>query len=354
MGLPTRLHLDAVNAYQIPTSERAGLLRLDVNEHPCGPCPEVMRALLEALTPEKVATYPHYAQWHQVAAQYFGVQTDQVTCTAGGDDAIKAIVESFLLPGKALLQLSPTFDMFAHWARLYGNPVEEVRHLANFAIDEARWLQAVAAAGDQLGMVALVSPNNPTGALACRQLIEETLRLTAAPVILDETYGEFAASHATDLLQRHSNLLIVRSFSKVHGLAGLRAGAVLAQAEVVADLRKVLNPYNVSRPAIAASQAIMERPQLTAEWVSAVRQLRANFVAFLTERGIAVGPQNANFVLAHLGDRAAAVTTALARQGILVRDRSGSHPDLQGWVRIAVGTAEQMERLKLALDPLLT
>lgn len=354
MGLPSRLHLDAVNAYQIPTTERAGLLRLDVNEHPCGPGPEVLQAMLAALTPEHLATYPLYAPWHQAASRYFGVPPDQVTCTAGGDEAIKAIIEAFLLPGKVLLQLSPTFDMFAHWARLYGNPIADVRHLPDFTIDETGWLQALDALGDRLGMVALVSPNNPTGALASRHLIEETLRRTAVPVILDETYGEFAASHATDLLQSHSHLLIVRSFSKVHGLAGLRTGAVLGQAEVVADLRKVLNPYNVSRPAIAASLAIMERPQWTERWVAQVQQVRTVFVDFLTARGISVGPQNANFVLAHLGDRAAPVTAALARQGILVRDRSGSHPDLQGWVRIAIGTPAQMDRLQLALNPLLT
>lgn len=353
MALPSRLHLAAVSAYAIPTIERAGLLRLDVNEHPCGPDPEVIRAMVAALGPEQLATYPVYHPWLQAAARYFGVAANEVTCTAGGDDAIKAIVEAFLLPGKALLQLSPTFDMFAHWARLYGNPVVEVRHSADFTIDEASWLQAIAAAGEDLGMVALVSPNNPTGALASPRLIEETLRRVKVPVVLDETYAEFAASHATHLLQQHSNLLIVRSFSKVHGLAGLRAGAVLAQADVVADLRKVLNPYNVARPALAASLAIMERPQLTAQWVAAVTEARAAFVEFLRGQGVRVGPQHANFVLAYFGDRAAKVTQALAEQGILIRDRTGSHSDLSGWVRIAIGTAPQMARLQDALAPLL-
>ena len=310
--------------------------------------------MLAALSPEQVATYPLYAPWHAVAEGYFGVTPGQVTCTAGGDDAIKAIVEAFLLPEKVLLQLSPTFDMFAHWARLYGNPIAEVRHRADFSIDEGAWLRALDAAGDRLGMVALVSPNNPTGALASAQLIEQTLQRTTAPVILDETYGEFAQSHATRLLDTYSNLLIVRSFSKVHGLAGLRVGAVLAQAPVVADLRKVLNPYNVARPAIAASIAIMERPQLTAKWVADVKYVRAEFVEFLRLHHIAVGPQHANFVLAQLGEGAARITSALADQGILVRDRSGSHPDLQGWVRIAIGTAAQMARVQRALAPLLS
>ena len=349
MELPSRLHLQAVCAYAIPTVDRAGLLRLDVNEHPCGPDPEVMQAMLAALGPEQVATYPVYDLWHQAAARYFSVARGEVTCTAGGDEAIKAILEAYLLPGKTLLQLSPTFDMFAHWGRLYGNPLREVRHRSDFSIDEAGWLEAIDAEGAALGMVALVSPNNPTGALASPQLLEQTLQRTPAPVIIDETYAEFSDSHATALLKKYSNLIIVRSFSKVHGLAGLRAGAVLAQADVVANLRKVLNPYNVARPAIAASLAVMERPHLTAQWVASVREVRAKFAEFLEDLAIPIGPQHANFLLVQLGSRAAAVTAGLAAQGILVRDRTGSHPDLQGWVRIAIGTPAQMERVQRAL-----
>ena len=345
--LPSRLALKAVEPYAIPTFERADALRLDVNEHPGGAPAWVVAALHEALTGATVATYPMYAEWHRRAAIWFGVADDEVTCTAGGDEAIKAICEAHLLPQTALVTLDPGYDMFKIWAQLYGNPLRGVPLLAGFAFDSAAWLRAIAQ--PDVGLVALVTPNNPTGTLCPPEVIEATLQRATCPVVVDETYVEFVGGSVTQRLAQFPQLFVVRSFSKVHGLAGLRAGAVLSQAQNIAALRRVLNPFNVNRAAIAASLAVMARPEATAAHVAEVTAARQAFVAALAAMGVATGPAHANFVLADFGQRAAAVTAALAEEAILIRNRSGSHPRLDGWCRIAIGSRPQMARTAAAI-----
>jgi len=348
--LPSRVDLDAVEPYRIPQFERAGYLRLDINEHPGGAPAFVVEAVHAALAAQPIATYPVYTQWTATAADYFGVGPDEVTCTAGGDEAIKAICEAHLLPGKALLALEPGYDMFKVWAQLYGNPQRGVALDAVFGLDEAAWLAALQ---PDIGLVAIVTPNNPTGTLFPRALIEETLRRVRCPVVVDETYGEFVGHSVADLLAQHPHLFIIRSFSKVHGLAGLRAGAVLSQAQNIEALRRVLNPFNVNRAAIAASLAVMHRPDHTARHVAEIAHARADFVQMLADLGVATGPAHANFVLANFGDKAGICTQRLRDEGILIRDRTGSHPRLAGWCRIAIGTPLQMRRCAGALRKIL-
>lgn len=349
--LPSRVALEAVAPYRIPQFERAGYLRLDINEHPGGAPEFVVAAVHAALTSATTATYPVYAEWHEQAAAWFGVGADEVTCTAGGDEAIKAICEAHLLAGKSLVTVDPGYDMFAIWAQLYGNPLVGVPLLPGFDFDREGWLTAISA--DNVGLIALVTPNNPTGTLCERDVIEETLQRVTCPVVIDETYAEFVGRSVADLLPQYPHLFIIRSFSKVHGLAGLRAGAVLSQAQNIEALRRVLNPFNVNRAAIAAALAVMAHPEATHAHVAEVTTARSEFVEALTAMGVQTGPANANFVLAFFGERAQEVTNRLAAEGILIRNRTGSHPRLAGWCRIAMGNPLQMLRTAGAIRKLM-
>ena len=345
--LPSRLRLDRVQPYQIPQFERTGFLRLDINENPCGAAEFVVQAVQQALGAQELATYPVYADWHRAAAAYFGVAQTDLTCTAGGDEAIKAICEAYLLPNTALLTVEPGYDMFKIWAQLYDNPLRGVALDAQFELDEVKWLAAVQA--DDVGLVALVVPNNPTGTLVSRELIEKTLQLARCPVVIDETYGEFVDRSVADLIAHFPTLFIVRSFSKVHSLAGLRAGAVLSQPQNIAGLRCVLNPFNVNRAAIAGSLAVLANPDHCRAHVREIGENRSKFVQDLAQMDIECGPSHANFVLVHLGARAGLCTQQLETEGILIRDRSNTHALLCGWCRIAIGSAGQMARTIAAL-----
>ncbi len=352
-SLPTRLPLHDVAGYAVPQRERAGWLRLDINESPAGAPDFVVEATRAALGAQEIATYPTYAHWRADAARWFGVREDQITCTAGGDEGLKAIFDSFLLPGRALVTHDPGFDMFGLWAALLGNPVRraQLRRVgpARLVHDDAAWRAALSAESPPTGLVALANPNNPAGTAVSPDVVLETLRAVQCPVVIDETYGEFLGQSAVHLIDTFPHLFVTRSFSKVYGLAGLRVGVVMSQPQNIAALRKVLNPFNVNRAAVAASRACMARPEHLASHVADVRRVRDHFAERLRALGVPTGEAHANFLLAHVGERHAEITAALEGEGILVRDRHGKHPHLSGCVRIGVGTEGQMARCFLAL-----
>ena len=349
-SLPTRLPLHEVASYAVPGRERAGWLRLDINESPEGAPDFVVEATHAALSGQHIATYPTYDAWRRDAAAWFGVPPEWLTCTAGCDEGIKAIFDTYLLPGRALVTQSPGFDMFTLWAGLLGNPVRQVslRQTAPARLlhDDVAWLQALTPEADQpeTGLVALANPNNPAGTAVSRSVIEATLAAVTCPVVIDETYGEFLGESAVDLVARHPHLFVTRSFSKVYGLAGLRIGVVISQPQNIVTLRKVLNPFNVNRAAVAASRACMSRPDHVRDHVASVRAVRDRFAVQLGELGIPTGEAHANFLLAFIGDRHAELVDALEAEGILVRDRHGKHPLMAGCVRIAIGSPAQMTR----------
>lgn len=349
--LPSRLALDAVAPYAIPAFERAGLLRLDINERPDGAPPYVIDAIRDALGGQQVATYPSYANWLEHASRWYGVAQDHIVPTCGADEGIRAIINTWLMPGTALITHAPGFDMFALGARLHGNPVTQVswrkEEPALLVFDEDAWFSALQPPSDapQPGLVAIANPCNPTGAMVPREAIVRTLTTVQCPVIVDETYGAFLGETVVDLLDEYPHLFIVRSFSKVHGLAGLRIGATLSNATNIAGLRRVLNPYNVGRAAIAASIACMQRPEAAKAHVAAVREARTTFVHAMHRMGLQTGSEHANFVLVHAGTGCAKLTDGLRDEAVLIRNRDGSHPDLAGCVRVAIGTSAQMLRV---------
>lgn len=363
--LPTRLPVHRVASYAVPDGERAGWLRLDINESPEGAPDFVVEATHAALGGQQISTYPTYSAWREEAAAWFGVPPDWLTCTAGADEGIKAIFDTYLLPDLALVTQSPGFDMFTIWADLLGNPVRQVQlervGKARLLHDDVAWREALVPTPQTgqpslpaTGLVALANPNNPAGTAVRRAVVEETLAAVSCPVVIDETYGEFLGETAVDLVAANPHLFVARSFSKVYGLAGLRIGVVISQPQNIATLRKMLNPFNVNRSAIAASRACMARPDHVRAHVARVRAVRDTFAAQLRALGLEPGEAHANFLLVHIGERHAEVVAALKAEGILVRDRHDKHPLMSGCVRIGIGSEAQMARCLGALRKVLT
>ena len=348
--LRTRLPLETVQGYSTPAAERAGLLRLDINESPTGAPDFVVEATHRALGAHQIATYPAYGEWCQQAAAWFEVAEDCLTCTAGADEGLKAIFDTFLLPGRALVTPTPGFSMFQLWAGLLGNPVRAVplKRLtpARLVFEPEAWFGALNPGGSEppTGLVAIATPNNPTGTVVDRAQIIETLNAVKCPVIIDETYAEFIGLTVSDLIAEFPHLFVTRSFSKVYGLAGLRIGVVLSQPQNIAALRKVLNPFNVNRAAIAASSACMARPRELRASINAMKAVRGWFVRQLQSIGVPTGEAHANFVLAHFGDNHDQIVEALRGEDILVKGHHGKHELLSGCVRIGIGGQAQMRR----------
>jgi histidinol-phosphate aminotransferase len=171
-------------------------------------------------------------------------------------------------------------------------------------------------------------------------------------VVIDEAYFEFSGVTVIPWIRRHRNLIVTRTFSKTAGLAGLRLGCIFVHREMAATMRKAQSPYPVNAAALVAAEAAMLDRGFIARTVREVRRGRSEFKRGLARLKVRYFPSGGNFLLVHFGDRAKEIVAALARKGILVRDRSSDF-DGEGYVRITLGTLAQTRRLLRELKEIL-
>lgn len=297
---------------------------------------------------------PQPAELRARLAATYGVAADHLLLGRGSDEAIDLLVRAFCRPGRdAIAICPPTFGMYAVTAAVQGAAVVRVPLDACFALDAGAVLAACTPA---VKLVFVCSPNNPTGGLVPRAVIERLLVALEgqALVIVDEAYIEFAdAPGVPDLLARHANLAVLRTLSKAWALAGARVGALLAAREVVDLLRRIMSPYPLPTPCVeAALEALSDDgPARMQTRVAAIRAERERVRACLaTVPGVCeVLPSAANFLAVRFAAATATYARLLAR-GIVVRD-VGRYPGLQGCLRISIGTPAENDCLLAALAP---
>ncbi len=317
------------------------IVKLDANENLYGPIPEI----IEAVSRADFHIYPDPGQTalREAIAGYTGLRSDQVVAGSGADDLIDIIIR-LVQPG-AVVTASPTFGMYGFLAKIAGAVVVEVPRDSAFRPDVGGLTRAVAAGAT---MVFLTSPNNPTGNVLDNAEIEALCGLDAL-IVVDEAYAEFSDTTAIPLLERFPNLVILRTFSKWAGLAGLRVGYSLSHPALAAKMMTIKQPYNVSVVGDAAARAAIEhqRPILTI--VKRIVAERERMTAAVASLGwLKPFPSRSNFVLFQV-ERGCAkdVAAALRRRGVLVRyyDR----PDLANYIRISAGRSQDTDRLVEAL-----
>lgn len=286
----------------------------------------------------------------------YGVSRDRVLATRGSDEAIDLLVRAFCRAElDAVLICPPTFGMYAVAAQIQGASVYCVplRAAQGFALDETAVLKAATA---QVKIVFLCSPNNPTGNLLESEAILRIAEHLAgrALVVVDEAYIEFSPREGLARhIPRHSNLCVLRTLSKAHGLAGARCGTLLADAEIVTLLKKVIPPYAITQLTVEAVLRLLEPAQISATGlrIAQIRAERERIAAAVAHLPgvVRVWASAANFILAQFADASLALSRARAAQ-LLVRDVRG-HPDLPGALRVTIGTASQNARLLRAWSP---
>jgi len=197
----------------------------------------------------------------------------------------------------------------------------------------------------------VVNPNSPTGALFDAPAIEAVVTASPGVVVIDEAYVDFATRSGLSLLEHHKNVLLLRTFSKSYGLAGMRIGFALGSRELIEALDLVKDSYNVDRLAIAAAVAAIEDEEYHKALVAQVISGRDRVISGLVELGFDMVPSSTNFVFVRPPKPAAEIVAALRERKILVRhyDRE----PIAGWIRITVGTRDQHEKLLAALKEIL-
>jgi histidinol-phosphate aminotransferase len=324
--------------------------KLNWNEGLWGPLPGVLDAVAAAL--DQTWAYPEhaYGTLREAIAAETGAAPDQVLPGHGIQALVLTLVNAFVTPGDRVVVPAPTYGLYAQACRVAGAHVERVGS-PDLALD----LEAVAAAVRRTGarMAWICDPNNPTG---LRLRADEWRAFLDAVgddcvVVADEAYMDYVAPderpRREDDVADGRRLIVLRTFSKIFGLAGLRLGYLLADPALVDLLHSVQEPFNVNRAALAGGLASLGRFEEVAERRALAVAARERLGARLAAGGMAPVPSAANFVLVDLGVDDGALCDTLLRRGILIRP--GAELGLPGWARITVGPDDVMDRAADAL-----
>jgi histidinol-phosphate aminotransferase len=276
------------------------------------------------------------------------VSREQVLLTNGVDEAIHLVCETYLDPGDQVIVVVPTFSMYEIYAQSTGAEVIAIQANPDRGF-RFPTQEVLAAITPNTRLIAIANPNNPTGATVSRtDLLLIADSAPQAAVVVDEAYFDFWGETVLDAISKLPNLFVARTFSKAHGLAGLRVGILVGDAAQIRAVRKVSSPYNVNAIALACiPEALADRAFIT-DYVDQVKQGRARLMIQLTCHGIPYWMSQANFVLVNIGALHREFVEDMRHRGILVRDRNAD-PGCAGCVRITVGTRAQMDQLLSSL-----
>jgi len=343
--LPVRKAILDRKTYEAPAEGRWGKVRLDFNENTTG-CSKAVLTALRKLSGKELAMYPEYQAPTKLLAEYFGMNAEELLLTNGGDDALRVFFDTFVEPSSHILICEPTFPMYRYYAEIAGACVEALRYSREMEFPLAAVVKALR---KRPRVFFLANPNNPTGTLVDKGAIATILK--AAPrtaVVLDEAYADFSGVTGVPWIRRYPNLFIAKTFSKAAGLAGLRLGAVIAQRESLALVRRALPPFPVNAAALAAGVAVVGERRTIERYIRETKRLREWFAAELKRRGVRVFPSKSNFLLADFGEGGPALFRKLTRNEILIRERSN---DLgPGFARITIGTRLELQAFLRILD----
>ena len=351
-------HVRSLKMYQgVDPSEvlaqRAGIppdkvIRLTGNENPYGPSPKVAEALGNHQL-YNLYIDPEQRQLRKVLSEYLGVGPEHIIAGNGSDEIIDLLLRMFLGPGEAIIDPAPTFGMYAVSARICGGEVVTVPRDEGFGIDvEATKL----ALDSRTKAILFASPNNPTGNVTPEWQVRSLLEMGIL-VVVDETYHEFCGETVLPLVHEYPNLVVLRTFSKWAGLAGLRIGLGVMHPEVATVMMSVKPPYNVNVAAeLAMSASLGDRYRLM-QRVDAIVAERERMFSLLDARpGVRPWPSQANFILCQFSDgKGKEVYEGLARRGVFVRYFRS--PRLSSFVRASVGLPRETDALIAALDSVL-
>ena len=325
-------------------------IKLNTNESPYLPSPAVIAAVSEHEV-EKLRLYsdPACADLLKAAAAHFGLQPEQIMPGNGSDENLFFALRAFCDADHPLAYADITYGCYGVWCGLMHIPSHIIPLKEDFTLDPK----------DYYGLnqtIVLANPNAPTGIALPQAEIEGILKANPNNVVIvDEAYVDFGGESCVPLIDQYENLLVVQTFSKSRQLAGARLGLAMGNAKLIADLNRVkfsLNPYNINRLTLKAGQAALEDTAYFEKTRAAIMDTRAWTMQQLTDRGFTVLDSRANFVFASTERiNGGALYKKLKKNGILVRHFDA--PRIDNWLRITIGTPEQMQALMDAVDKIL-
>lgn len=326
------------------------IVKLASNENPFGCSEKVLFTMNQS--PSFFALYPdgYASELRSVLAGHLSIQEDQLIFGNGSDEIIQMISRALLSPETNTVMAAPTFPQYRHNAVVEGAEIREIP-----LVEGEHDLDGMLAAIDEKTAVVWVcSPNNPTGNYINESALLSFLKKVPQDVlvVLDEAYYEYVTAedycNTLDLIRSYENLIVLRTFSKIYGLASLRVGYGIASPQTIKALEPVREPFNVNKFAQAAAAAAIEDQNFIEECRRKNREGLEQFYAFCEEHGLSYYPSQGNFILINFNADSDEVFQFLLEKGYIVR--SGKALGFQGYVRVTVGSKEQNEGVLTAMD----
>lgn len=320
------------------------VIKLDANENPHQFPNQVIREIFSSMQGDDFTRYPDplgRALKEKIAA-IANVGTQNLILGNGSDELIQLILQTFGGPGKRVIIPAPTFSMYRIHGEITGTIPVEVDRDESFGLAVDNLLTEMNHPDTRVTFIA--TPNNPTGNSVSTEDIRRLAGGVRSLVVVDEAYIDFGGETSLPLLEDYPNLVIMRTFSKV-GLAGLRVGYLIAGADVITELTKVKQPYNVNTFSQMAARAVVEHWPLFRAQIDAIIAERERLAGVLeTLPGVQVFPSQANFILFRVSGSPDEIHQKLLERGILIRKGLGKTHGLQECMRVTVGTKEENDK----------
>jgi len=326
------------------------VIKLASNENPLGPSPRAQEAMRESV--EEVSFYPdgNCYRLKRILTRRMGVDQEELIIGNGSDELLKLLAETYINPGDEAVMPQPSFSEYDFAMKVMGGISRFVPLRSDFEYDLEAMLEAV---NERTRLVFLCNPNNPTGTFVNHRNLSNFIKKLPRGVIVvvDEAYCEYASDpyfpHSLELLEGGHPLLVLRTFSKIYGLAGLRIGYGIGSKQLIADMQRVREPFNVNHMAQVAAAAALEDDLHLARSRNLVEEGRRQVALGLEEMGLYPVPSQANFFFVNIGVDSREAFPLFLKRGIVIR--TGDIFGYPNYIRVNFGTLEQNQ---LFLDAL--
>jgi len=346
--------LAGVNRTPEPVPLPPEIIRLDRNER-VGPYPpETVNAILSRLTAASISNYPDTSTLYHALTRHTSLPRARLLLVAGSDAAFRALAHVFVQPGDRVAMLDPSYQMYPVYARMFGGVPVQVPVRPDLTVDVGE----LTAQASQSKVLWLANPNQPSGTVipvATLASVTRELARTGTLVVVDEAYYPFGNTTVIDQVTAHENLVVVRSFSKAFGLAGVRLGYVAGPEAVVKALFKVRASFDINALAVAAGAWAIDHPEVIADYVDETQRSAAVLRTVAARHDLFAPPSAANFQLIRVGPRfePAAVKRACWECGYAISAPAGA-----GWfgdcIRVTTGTLDVIQPFGAVLDRVLS
>jgi histidinol-phosphate aminotransferase len=319
-------------------------VKINANENPLGPCPEAAEAILKIVQKGGRYLYEETYGFSKTLAEQEGLKPEYVMPFAGSSDPLHRTVIAFTSPARSFVTGDPGYEAGARAAEFVGAKVARVPLCKDYSHD----VKAMAAADAQAGIIYVCNPNNPTGTLTKRSDIDWLIanKPKGAVLLLDEAYLHFSgAAPASDLVAADKDIIILRTFSKLYGMAGLRAGAALGRPDLLAKLRP-LGAGALPVTGMVGAQASLQVKTLIPQRRKMMKDIRNDVFSFLDKNKFQFIPSDSNCFMLNAGRPAAELVKVMAAQKIFI---GRVWPAMPTYARVTVGAQDEMDKFKSAL-----